>query len=67
MLELKEEYTIVVVTHNMQQASRVSDVTGFVLAGEDRVGRLVEFAPSRELFSRPSDPRTEQYISGRIG
>ena len=65
--ELVEEYTIVIVTHNMQQASRVSDYTAFLLAGEDRVGELVEYGPTRELFTNPRDQRTEDYITGRFG
>jgi phosphate transport system ATP-binding protein len=60
--ELKKSYTIVIVTHNMQQAGRVSDSTGFFLHGE-----LVEFAPTKELFFNPKDKRTENYISGRFG
>jgi len=67
MLELADTYTIVIVTHNMQQASRVSHYTAFMLAGEDRVGELIEYAPTRELFLRPRDRRTEDYITGRIG
>jgi phosphate transport system ATP-binding protein len=62
MLELKNSYTIVIVTHNMQQAARVSDYTGFMLLGE-----LVEFGVTRELFTNPRDPRTEDYITGRFG
>lgn len=60
--ELKRRYTIIIVTHNMQQAGRVSDYTGFFLTGD-----LVEFAPTKELFFNPSDKRTENYISGRFG
>jgi phosphate transport system ATP-binding protein len=60
--ELKKRYTIVVVTHNMQQAGRVSDSTGFFLHGE-----LVEYAPTRDIFFNPRDERTENYISGRFG
>jgi phosphate transport system ATP-binding protein len=60
--ELKRRYTIVIVTHNMQQAGRVSDSTGFFLHGE-----LVEYAPTREIFFNPRDKRTENYISGRFG
>jgi phosphate transport system ATP-binding protein len=60
--ELKRRYTIVIVTHNMQQAGRVSDTTGFFLQGE-----LVEYAPTREIFFKPRDVRTENYISGRFG
>jgi phosphate transport system ATP-binding protein len=62
MLELKNSYTIVIVTHNMQQAARVSDYTGFMLLGE-----LVEFGVTRELFTNPRDKRTEDYITGRFG
>jgi phosphate transport system ATP-binding protein len=62
MLELKASYTIVIVTHNMQQAARVSDYTGFMLLGE-----LVEFGVTRELFTNPRDKRTEDYITGRFG
>jgi phosphate transport system ATP-binding protein len=62
MLELKNSYTIVIVTHNMQQAARVSDYTGFMLLGE-----LVEFGTTRELFTNPRDKRTEDYITGRFG
>ncbi len=62
MQELKRNYTIVIVTHNMQQAARVSDWTGFFLLGE-----LIEYGKTRELFSRPKDRRTEDYITGRFG
>jgi phosphate transport system ATP-binding protein len=62
MLELKASYTIVIVTHNMQQAARVSDQTGFMLLGE-----LVEYGVTRELFTNPRDKRTEDYITGRFG
>ena len=67
MRELAEDYTIVVVTHNMQQAGRVSDYTAFLLAGEERTGRLVEFGPTSDIFTNPADPRTEDYITGRYG
>ncbi|WP_448595615.1 phosphate ABC transporter ATP-binding protein PstB [Thermoflexus hugenholtzii] len=67
MRELAREYTIVIVTHNMQQAARVSDYTAFMLAGEDRVGRLIEFGPTQQIFTRPRDRRTEDYITGRFG
>ena len=60
--ELKARYTIVIVTHNMQQAARVSDSAGFMLLGE-----LVEFGPTGKLFTTPGDPRTEAYITGRFG
>jgi len=62
MQELKRNYTIVIVTHNMQQAARVSDRTGFFLMGE-----LIEYGPTDEIFSRPHDRRTEDYITGRFG
>ena len=62
VLELKEKYTIVMVTHNMQQAVRVSDYTAFFLLGE-----LVEFGKTDEIFSQPRDKRTEDYITGRFG
>ncbi len=67
MQELKQNYTIVIVTHNMQQAARVSDYTAFMLAGEERVGRLVEFGETNRLFTNPRDKRTEDYITGRFG
>jgi phosphate transport system ATP-binding protein len=64
---LKERYTIAIVTHNMQQASRVSDYTAFFLAGTDRVGELVEYGPTETIFTNPRDRRTEDYITGRFG
>ena len=72
MAELKEEYTIIIVTHNMQQAARVSDMTAFftteVLEEQDRrAGILVEHAPTEQIFTTPSDHRTEQYVTGRFG
>jgi phosphate transport system ATP-binding protein len=72
MHELKEEYTIVVVTHNMQQAARVADMTAFFsveLADEDdrRTGILVEYDATEKIFTTPSDPRTEDYVTGRFG
>jgi len=66
--ELKSEYTIVIVTHNMQQAARVSDDTAFFnLKAAGRPGHLVEFNPTRQMFSTPDEPSTEAYISGRFG
>jgi phosphate transport system ATP-binding protein len=65
--QLKSEFTIAIVTHNMQQASRVSDYTAFLLAEEDRVGRLVEFGPTATIFTNPARKRTEEYITGRFG
>ncbi len=68
MDRLTESYTIVIVTHNMQQAGRVADFTAFMLMHpEHRYGELVEFAPTVELFQRPKDRRTEDYITGRFG
>lgn len=67
MRELKGAYTIVIVTHNMQQAARVSDYTGFLLAGESGTGELIEFDESSTLFTTPRDKRTEDYITGRFG
>ena len=61
-MELKKDYTIVIVTHNMQQAVRISDQTAFFLLGD-----LVEYGNTEELFSQPKDPRTEDYITGRFG
>ena len=62
LVELKRSYTIVIVTHNMQQAARVSDYTGFFY-----VGHLAEFGPTEQVFTRPADERTEAYITGRFG
>jgi phosphate transport system ATP-binding protein len=68
MGRLTERYTIVIVTHNMQQAGRVADYTAFMLMNpDDRHGELVEYAPTVELFQRPKDKRTEDYITGRFG
>ncbi|MBI2774023.1 MAG: phosphate ABC transporter ATP-binding protein, partial [Chloroflexi bacterium] len=67
MRELAREVTIVIVTHNMQQASRVSERTAFMLAGDDGVGRLVEVDRTEKLFTTPADARTEAYITGRFG
>ncbi|MBB5183520.1 phosphate ABC transporter ATP-binding protein PstB [Catenisphaera adipataccumulans] len=61
-VELKKDYTIIMVTHNMQQAARISDRTAFFLLGE-----MVEYGPTAQLFANPSDPRTERYITGRFG
>ena len=65
--QLKKDFTIAIVTHNMQQASRVSDFTAFMLAEEDRIGRLVEFGPTSRIFTNPVEKRTEDYITGRFG
>ncbi|MEQ1872597.1 MAG: phosphate ABC transporter ATP-binding protein PstB [Ilumatobacteraceae bacterium] len=73
MQEIKSEYTIIIVTHNMQQAGRVSDHTAFFTtevnqeSGDRRTGVLVEFAPTAQMFSKPGDARTEAYVSGRFG
>ena len=67
MRELARDYTIAIVTHNMQQAARVSDQTVFFSLGENRMGVLVESSPTRELFTNPRDSRTEDYITGRFG
>ena len=61
-MELKEKYTIIIVTHNMQQAARISDNTAFFLLGD-----MVEFDRTEKIFSNPSDKRTEDYITGRFG
>jgi len=65
--ELVQQYTIVIVTHNMQQAARVSDYTAFMLADEHGAGRLVEYGATSEIFTNPRDRRTEDYITGRFG
>jgi phosphate transport system ATP-binding protein len=71
MLELKNEYSIVIVTHNMQQAARVSDKTAFFTVElddkENRSGRVVEFDDTEKIFTNPSDSRTEAYVTGRVG
>jgi len=67
MRELAVEYTIVIVTHNMQQAARVSDMSAFMMMAEDRAGELVEYGPTSEIFTNPRDRRTEDYITGRFG
>jgi phosphate transport system ATP-binding protein len=68
MTELKDDYTIVIVTHNMQQAARVSDRTGFFnIAGTGKPGKLIEFDDTEKIFSNPSNKATEDYVSGRFG
>ncbi len=67
MIELKQRYTIIVVTHNMQQASRVSDDVAFFLMDAERSGYLVEAGKTQDIFFNPKDSRTEQYINGRFG
>ena len=65
--ELKHRVTIIIVTHNMQQAMRVSDRCAFLLMGEDKAGELIEFGSTAKLFSEPTDPRTLDYVNGRFG
>ncbi len=67
MRNLAQQYTIVIVTHNMQQAARVSDMTVFMMMEEDRAGSLVEYGPTSKLFTKPQDKLTEDYITGRFG
>ena len=65
--ELKRDYTIIIVTHNMQQAARASDFTGFFNMDRDRAGYLVEFGPTDQIFTKPREQATEDYITGRFG
>ena len=65
--ELVDDFTIVIVTHNMQQAARVSDYTAFMLADESGAGRLIEYGPTQDVFTNPKEKRTEGYITGRFG
>ncbi len=65
--ELADQVTIVIVTHNMQQAARVSQHCAFFLAGEDQPGRIVESGPTTRIFEQPADPRTADYVNGRFG
>ena len=67
MFELRADYTIVIVTHNMQQAARASDETVFLTMGQDRAGYLVEKGPTVEIFTNPQNQLTEDYVSGRFG
>lgn len=67
MRNLAEKYTIIIVTHNMQQAARVSDMAAFFLMDQDRAGMLVEYGKTSQLFTNPKDKRTEDYITGRFG
>ncbi len=72
MEEIKKQYTIIIVTHNMQQAARVSDRTAFFTTevsetSDTRTGLLVEYDATEKMFSNPSDPRTENYVTGRFG
>ncbi len=67
MQDLKSEYTIVIVTHNMQQAARVSDYTAMMMMRADRAGEMIEFDVTQKIFTRPKDKRTEDYVTGRFG
>jgi phosphate transport system ATP-binding protein len=67
LISIKKDYTIIIVTHNMQQAARVSDYTAVMMLDENMVGRLIEFGPTKEVFTRPRDRRTEAYIAGKVG
>jgi phosphate transport system ATP-binding protein len=72
MIELKDDYSIVIVTHNMQQAARISDMTAFLIVELDateqnRWGRIVEYDETEKIFTNPSDKRTEDYVTGKVG
>jgi len=67
MLELAKKYTIIIVTHNMEQAARISGMAAFMMIDENKVGRLVEYSQTSQMFVSPKDRRTEDYISGRFG
>ena len=72
MLELKDDFSIVIVTHNMQQAARVSDMTAFLIVELDadeqhRWGRIIEYDDTEKIFTNPSDQRTEDYVTGKVG
>ncbi len=67
MQQLKAEYTIVIVTHNMQQAARVADYTAFLMIDGERAGRLIEYGPTNRIFTRPEKKETEDYVTGRFG
>jgi phosphate transport system ATP-binding protein len=67
MQSLKMDYTIVIVTHNMQQAARVSDFTAFMMIDENRAGTMVEFGPTAQIFTKPKNRQTEDYVTGRFG
>ncbi|MDL1894351.1 phosphate ABC transporter ATP-binding protein [Sphingobacteriales bacterium CHB3] len=67
MQELKKNYTIIIVTHNMQQAARASDYTAMMMIDERRAGGVIEFNNTKTIFTRPSDKRTEDYVTGRFG
>jgi phosphate transport system ATP-binding protein len=67
MQNLAQHYTIVIVTHNMEQAARISDMAAFIMMEQDKAGVLVEYAPTSQIFTNPKDKRTEDYITGRFG
>jgi len=67
MLDLVKKYAIIIVTHNMEQALRVSDMSAFMMIGQNKTGMLVEYAPTTDMFANPKDKRTEDYITGRFG
>ena len=67
MQELKQNYTIIIVTHNMQQAARVSNFTAMMMINDERAGTLVEFDDTQIIFTNPKDKRTEDYVTGRFG
>jgi phosphate transport system ATP-binding protein len=67
MLELATKYSIIIVTHNMEQARRVSDWAAFIMIDQEKIGTLVEYAPTTKMFADPQDQRTEEYITGRFG
>jgi phosphate transport system ATP-binding protein len=67
MRELARDFTIAIVTHNMQQAARVSDFTAVMMMSEDRAGEMIEFNHTNDIFTNPQDRRTEDYITGRFG
>jgi len=67
MRELSQHYTIIIVTHNMQQAARASDFTAFFTMGEDRAGYMVEYGETSQIFTNPRHQKTEDYITGRFG
>ena len=67
MIQLAQEVTIVIVTHNMQQASRVSDQCAFFRAAQGTPGVIVEYGDTRAMFENPQDPRTDDYVNGRFG
>jgi len=67
MLSLVKDFTIIIVTHNMEQAVRISDMSAFLMIGDDKIGKLVEYGPTLDMFANPKDKRTEDYITGRYG